>query len=147
MRMMLLLPVALYAAGPVQAQDISGSWRVQTKDVGAGRGCTLEGALQIRPAGEPMACELTLVQQCARQKGKYLLVRESCAITRTGAEVEIKGTSYEIVEAKPPGAWSRYYKLDTFEVTVQPDGQSMTGIFKGMAHTRATFTRMQDLAE
>jgi hypothetical protein len=145
MRGALLVAGLIAATAPAMADELAGSWRVKTRDLDQGRSCTIEGALVLSEGA--MACKLTLVQQCARNKDAHLIVEETCDYSRKGDEITIKGTGYNIVEAVPRGFWSRQYNLDRFELTLSSDKQTMAGRLRSASQVGVTVTRMKDLSE
>jgi hypothetical protein len=151
--MLLALSPTASAQKPAPEKTIAGVWRFETTPITSGAitsSCKLAGDMQIlKPAKDkPQTCKFTVVQTCTGDQPVEIKVEQSCAITRLGDAVGIKSSVDQIVSTKPPDMKDQarfHYQADDFDLTLNPAGSQMTGLFHSIGEAKVRFWRPSEL--
>jgi hypothetical protein len=155
-----LLPLMLLAIAPVAVaqspaprtaptkpsagQTPIGRWKFETGMVNLN--CKLSGEMQVAKATTTGAysCKFIAVQSCTGNPPLEFQVQQGCVATQTGSQVTITSKVEKILSVKPEAMFPTVksgYAADNFEVTLNPAGSEMRGMFHSLSQATVRFWR------
>jgi hypothetical protein len=119
-----------------------GRWKFETGMVNLN--CKLSGEMQVLKAAQTglYSCQFVAVQSCTGNPPLEFKVQQTCIATQTGKQVTITSKVQNILSVKPEAMFptvKRGYAADNFEVTLNPDGSQMTGMFHSLNQASVRF--------
>lgn len=138
-----LAPVAL-AQSPTPKPTPVGQWKFETGMVNLN--CKLSGEMQVTKAETTglYSCRFIAVQSCTANPPLEFKVQQSCVATQTGKQVTITSKVDKILSVKPEAMFPTVksgYAADNFEVTLNPAGSEMRGMFHSLNQATVRFWR------
>lgn len=124
--------VALTAAMPAFADDLTGDWLFDTSKF-ADEDCQISGRITFRetPLKNTYTCKFESEQICGKLNGNlYIRVQQSCTAQRTGKQIAIKTIVDRVLERRPPlpAEIARdQYLADNFILQMQKNVNEMIG--------------------
>lgn len=124
--------VALTAAMPAFADDLTGDWLFDTSKF-ADNDCQISGRITFRetPIKNTYSCKFESEQICGPINGNlYIRVQQSCTAQRTGKQIAIKTVVDRVLERRPtidPQLALQSYLADNFILQMQKNLTEMTG--------------------
>ena len=151
-RWMLALAVGLLCA-PVAAAQLkkspspTGEWGFKTEKMGYG--CALFGEMSVRKTSDKTySCTFRATWGCELRQPKSVVTDQSCIATQIGSQVVMTSKIDRIVSVDPADMMDfmrQRYAADHFEVTINPRGDQMDGIFHSYGEAPVIFRRKQEL--
>ena len=126
------------------AQTPLGRWKFETGMVTPN--CKLSGEMQVLKAKTTglYACHFVAVQSCTGNPPMEFHVQQTCIATQTGKQVIITSAIDKILSAKPAALLPLVksgYAADNFDVTLNPVGSEMRGMFHSLNQATVRFWR------
>lgn len=122
--------VALSAAMPAFADDVTGDWLFDTSKF-ADNDCQISGRITFTqtPVKNTYTCVFESEQICGKINGNlYIKVRQKCTAQRIGKQVAIKTTVDKILDRRPKIPYPEdYYLADNFIVQLSNNKAEMNG--------------------
>jgi len=125
--------VALSAAMPAFADDLTGDWLFDTSKF-ADNDCQISGRITFKetPLKNTYSCKFESEQICGKLNGNlYIRVQQSCTAQRTGKQIAIKTVVDKVLERRPeildPEIAKSNYLADNFILNLSKNLQEMVG--------------------
>jgi hypothetical protein len=124
--------VALSAAMPAFADDLTGDWLFDTSKFAADD-CQISGRITFRETSikNTYSCKFESEQVCGKLSGnRYFRVQQTCTAQRTGKQIAIKTVVDKVLETRPamdPQIAMQVYLADNFILQMQKNLQEMVG--------------------
>jgi hypothetical protein len=143
--------VALTAAMPAAADDLTGQWLFDTSKF-AGNDCQIVGRITFKATSvkNTYTCVFESEQICGKLNGDlYIRVRQTCTAQRIGKQVAIKSTVADVLERRPdlPKELAMAnYLADNFIVQLAANKAEMNGEhYDAQRNLKARFWRDVEL--
>jgi hypothetical protein len=124
--------VALTAAMPAFADDLTGDWLFDTSKF-AENDCQISGRITFKATSikNTYTCKFESEQICGPINGNlYIRVQQSCTAQRTGRQIAIKTVVDRVLERRPtidPELALQSYLADNFVLQIQKNLSEMVG--------------------
>jgi len=125
--------VALSAAMPAFADDLTGDWLFDTSKF-AENDCQISGRITFKETAlkNTYSCKFESEQICGKLSGNlYIRVQQSCTAQRTGKQIAIKTVVDKVLERRPeildPEIAKSNYLADNFILNLSKNLQEMVG--------------------
>jgi hypothetical protein len=125
--------VALSAAMPAFADDLTGDWLFDTSKF-ADNDCQISGRITFKETAlkNTYSCRFESEQICGAINGNlYIRVQQSCTAQRTGKQIAIKTVVDKVLERRPeisdPEIAKANYLADNFILNLSKNLQEMVG--------------------
>ncbi len=122
--------VALTAAMPAFADDVTGDWLFDTSKF-ADNDCQITGRITFKETKikNTYTCVFESEQICGKINGNlYIRVQQSCTAQRIGKQVSIKTRVDKVLERRPSVPYPEdYYLADNFILQLSGNKQEMNG--------------------
>jgi hypothetical protein len=143
--------VALTAAMPAFADDLTGDWLFDTSKF-AEDDCQISGRITFKETSikNTYSCKFESEQICGPINGNlYIRVQQSCTAQRTGKQIAIKTVVDKVLERRPkvdPQLALQSYLADNFILQMQKNLSEMVGQhYDEQRQLRARFWRDKEL--
>jgi hypothetical protein len=141
--------VALTAATPAFADDLTGDWLFDTSKF-AENDCQISGRITFKATSikNTYTCKFESEQICGKINGNlYIRVQQLCTAQRVGKQIAIKTTVDKVLERRPKVEHPEWgYLADNFIVQMQKNLAEMVGQhYDEQRQLKARFWRDQEL--
>jgi hypothetical protein len=139
--------VALTAAMPAFADDLTGDWLFDTSKF-AENDCQISGRITFKETSikNTYSCKFESEQICGKANFElYIRVQQTCTAQRTGKQIAIKTVVDKILEVRPPN-YPTNYLADNFILQMQKNLSEMVGQhYDEQRQLKARFWRDKEL--
>lgn len=128
------------------ADPLTGFWKFETKVINGN--CKLSGDMEIMKEKSGYTCKFVSAQSCTGENPIEIKVAQSCSVKQASKKVVIQSTITRIVSVKPKELMDvvkERYEPDHFNVTLNPTGSEMNGIFHSIGEATVRFWRPEAL--